>query len=133
MSLYTFARIAAAVAVTTGIARFAIADLKGDYNVEFVVQETPYTGTFKTTAASKGAFTAKIDFTSPANVVSEGTGTTAGDSMTFNAKYEDKTRGCSGTFAGRGKVEKDGSKGDGVVEISDSCSGALSGKFRIWR
>lgn len=132
MTLHVFARIAVAAAFTAVAGAFA-ADLKGDYNVEFMVQGTPYVGTFKATPAAKSAYTATINFTTPATVLSDATGKTVGDSMTFDAKYEDKTRNCTGTFVGKGTVEKDGSKGTGVVEINDSCSGALSGTFRIWK
>jgi hypothetical protein len=133
MSLLIVARVAAAVVVTAGIGGYVAADLKGDYNVEFVVQETPYTGTFKTTPGAKSAFTAKLDFTTPSRVLADVTGKTAGDSITFDAKYEDQTRGCTGTLIGKGKVEKDGTKATGAVEISDSCSGPVSGTFRLWK
>ena len=133
MALHVFARIAVSAAFAAAIAGAAVADLKGDYNVEFNVQGTPYVGTFKTTPATRSAYTAKINFTTPATVLSDATGKTAGDSMTFSAKYEDTTRNCTGTFEGKGTVEKDGSKAAGVVAINDSCSGSLSGTFRLWK
>jgi hypothetical protein len=133
MSLQLFARIAAAAVVTASIASYMVADLKGDYNVEFVVQETPYTGTFKTTAGTKGAFTAKLDMASPSRVVADVTGKAEGDSVTFDAKYEDQGRGCTGTLVGKGKVEKDGTKAAGSLDITDSCGGGLSGTFRLWK
>jgi hypothetical protein len=55
------------------------------------------------------------------------------NSVSFDAKYEDQGRGCTGTLTGKGKAEKDGSKASGTLDISDSCGGALSGTFRLWR
>lgn len=133
MSLLIVARVAAAAVVTASIGGYVAADLKGDYNVEFVVQETPYTGTFKTTPGEKSAFTAKLDFTTPSRVLADVTGKTAGDSITFDAKYEDQGRGCTGTLTGKGKVEKDATKSAGVIEINDSCGGVMSGTFRLWK
>ena len=133
MSLHLIARVATAVAVSATVAGFAAADLKGDYKVEFAIQDQTYTGTAKATPGAKGAFTGGFTFTSPSNVVADVTGKTFGDSVTYDAKYADKDRGCTGTFSGKGTVEKDGSGAAGTVEISDSCSGAISGKFRLWR
>ncbi len=133
MSLQTLARIAAAAVLATTIAAPVAADLKGDYNVEFVVQGTPYVGTFKTTPGSKGAYTAKLHFTSPSTILADVNGKTVADSVTFEAKYEDQGRGCTGTLTGKGTVEKDAVKAAGAVDISDSCSGALTGTFRLWK
>ena len=132
MSLHLIAR-AAAVVVSVSVAGFVTADLKGDYKLEFAVQDQLYTGTAKTTPGAKGAFTAAFTFTSPSNVVADVSGKTFGDSVTYEAKYADKDRGCTGTFAGRGKVEKDGSGAAGSVDISDSCSGAITGTFKLSR
>jgi hypothetical protein len=132
MAMHFAVRVAAIVAATT-IGGFASTDLKGDYNLEFVVQETPYAGTAKTVAGAKGAFTAKFEFATPAVIIAEVTGKTVGDSVTYEAKYEDKTRGCTGTFTGKGIVVKDATKANGSVSIVDSCSGALTGTFRLWR
>ena len=132
MSLHLIARVTAAIAVSATAAGF-VADLKGDYKVEFAIQDQTYTGTAKATPGAKGAFSGGFTFTSPINVVADVTGKTFGDSVTYDAKYVDKDRGCTGTFSGKGTVEKDGSGATGTVEVSDSCSGALSGKFRLWR
>ena len=133
MSLHLITRVAAAAVISAGMASYTVADLKGDYNAEFVVQETSYTGTFKSTPGVKSAFTAKFDFTAPSRVLADVTGKTMGDSVTFDAKYEDQGRSCTGTIAGKGKVEKDGTKAAGTLEINDSCGGALSGTFRLWK
>jgi hypothetical protein len=133
MSLSLITRIAAVAAVTASVAGYVAADLKGDYKVEFVVQETTYTGTAKTTAGAKGAFTAKFEFTSPSSVLADVTGKTVGDSITYDAKYEDPGRGCTGTLVGKGMVEKDGSKAAGSIDINDSCGGTLAGSFKLWR
>jgi hypothetical protein len=133
MSLHLITRVAAAVSVAASVASYVATDLKGDYNIEFVVQETTYTGIAKTTPGAKGAFTAKIEFTAPSSVLADATGKTAGDSVTYDAKYEDKGRGCTGTLTAKGKVEKDGSKAAGTVDINDSCGGAITGTFRLWK
>ena len=133
MSLHTVTRVAAAVAVSASVIGFAAKDLNGDYNIEFAIEDQTYTGTAKAKAGAKGAFSGTFTFTSPGNVLADVTGKTFGDSVTYTAKYADKDRGCTGTFAGKGTVEKDGGKAAGTVEISDSCSGAISGKFRLWR
>lgn len=126
-------RLAALAAVVVSASSYAAADFAGDYNVEFMVQETPYTGTTKATAGKQGAFTAKMEFTSPSTVIADVTGKTWGDSISYEAKYEDKGRGCSGLFTAKGTIAKDGSKANGTVDISDDCSGALTGTFRLWR
>jgi len=133
MTLHLITRVAAVVAVAASVGSYVAADLKGDYNIEFVVQETTYTGTAKTTPGTKGAFTAKIEFTTPSSVLAEATGKTVGDSLTYDAKYEDKGRGCTGTLTAKGIVEKDGNKAAGTVDINDSCGGAINGTFRLWR
>jgi len=132
MLLYRIACAAAAV-VSVSVAGFVAAELKGDYKLEFGVQDQLYTGTAKATPGANGAFTAGFTFTSPSNVVADVTGKTFGDSVTYEAKYADKDRGCTGTFAGKGKLEKDGSGAAGAVDISDSCSGAITGTFKLSR
>ena len=133
MSIHSVTRIAAAAAFLASVAAFAVADLNGDYNIEFAIEDQTYTGTAKAKAGAGGAFSGTFTFTSPGNVLADVTGKTFGDSVTYVAKYADKDRGCTGTFAGKGTVEKGGNKGAGTVDISDSCSGAISGKFRLWR
>ena len=133
MSLHIVTRVAAAVAVSASVVGFAAKDLNGDYNIEFAIEDQTYTGTAKAKAGANGAFSGTFTFTSPGSVLADVTGKTFGDSVTYTAKYADKDRGCTGTFAGKGTVEKDGGKAAGAVEISDSCSGAISGKFRLWR
>jgi hypothetical protein len=133
MSLQMITRVAAATVLTASLGGYVVADLKGDYNVEFIVQGTPYLGTFKTKPAAKSAFTSKLEFTTPSKILADVTGKTPGDSITFNAKYEDQSRGCTGTITGKGKVEKDATKAAGGVDINDSCSGTLTGTFRLWK
>ena len=133
MPLQLIARVAAAIAVAASSAAFVAPDLKGDYHIEFVVEGTVYTGTQKTTAGEKGAFTGKMEFTSPSTILADVTGKTSGDSVTYEAKYEDKGRGCTGTVSGKGTVDKDGSKAAGAIAVNDSCGGELSGTFRLWR
>ena len=127
MSLHTLTRIGAAVAVV------AVSHDGLSVEAEFTVGENVYTGTAKATAGEKGAFTAKFTFTSPAAVDADVTGKTAGDSVTFDAKYVDSGRNCSGTFTGKGTAEKDGSKASGGIAIKDSCEGEITGTFRLWR
>jgi hypothetical protein len=136
MEVPVIARLATGLvlaATTVGAARFIEADLKGDYNVEFSVEGTSYTGTAKTTPGSKGAFTAKFDFTSPSPISADATGKTAGDSLTFEMKYVDNGRNCTGTVQGKGTVEKDGNKASGALAVNDSCGGETSGSFRLLR
>ena len=133
MSLHLITRVAAVAAVAASTAAFVAADLKGDYNIELVVEGTTYTGTQKTTSGTKGAYTGKMEFTSPSSILADVTGKTAGDSVSYEAKYEDKGRGCTGTLSGRGTAEKDGSKAAGSLAVSDSCAGELTGTFRLWR
>ena len=124
---------AAVVATTAAATRAIVAELKGDYKVEFVVNEASYTGTAKTTPTGKGGFSATFDFTSPSPVTADATGKTVGDSVTFDAKYQDKGRNCTGTVMGKGTAEKDGSKAVGTIAIQDSCDGEASGTFRFCR
>ena len=135
MSLHLITRVAAAVTIAASSAAFMVADLKGDYNVEFVVEGTTYTGTVKTTpaAAAKGQFTGKLEMTSPSSILADLKGRTAGDSLLYDATYEDKGRGCTGSLSGKGTVEKDASKAAGALTINDSCGGQIAGTFRLWR
>ena len=96
MSLHVITRIAAAATVVASAVSYVVTDLKGDYKVEFVVQESTYTGTAKTTSGAKGAFTGKWEFTSPSTVSPDVTGKTTGDSVSFDAKYVDNGRNCTG-------------------------------------
>ena len=133
MSLQLLTRATALAIGAVAIGHFGVADLKGDYKIEFVVEGGSYSGTAKFTAGQRGAFSAKYDFTSPSTIKSDVTGKTKGDSVTFEGKYDDSGRNCTGTFVGKGSAEKDGSKANGTLDISDSCGGAIGGTFRIWR
>jgi len=136
MALHMIARLVAgvaAVATTMSAVRSIAVDLKGDYKVEFVVDSTSYTGTAKTTPGAKGAFTAKFDFTSPAAISADATGKTTGDSLTFDMKYVDNTRNCTGTVRGSGTVAKDGNEASGELSVNDSCGGEAPGTFRLYR
>jgi hypothetical protein len=135
MSLHLITRVAAAAAVAASSAAFMVADLKGDYNVEFVVEGNSYTGTIKTTpvTSAKGQFTGRLELTSPSAILGDAKGKTVGDSVIYDVTYEDKGRGCTGTLAAKGTIEKDGSKAAGALNISDSCGGPLAGTFRLWR
>ena len=133
MSLHLITRVVAVAALSAGIAGYVAADLKGDYKVEFVVQDATYSGTANATPGAKSAFSGKWELAAPSKVLLDVTGKTVGDSVSFDAKYEDQGRGCSGTLTGKGKAAKDGSKADGTLAISDSCGGALTGTFRLWR
>jgi hypothetical protein len=53
--------------------------------------------------------------------------------VTFDAKYQDKGRNCTGTVMAKGTVEKDASKAAGTITIQDSCDGEASGTFRFYR
>jgi hypothetical protein len=127
------ARLAAAAVVVAGLSSIASFEIKGDYNVEFNVAENAYSGTAKTTAGAKSAFTGKFTFTSPSPVDADVTGKTVGDSVMFDAKYVDSGRNCTGTISGKGIAEKDGSKAAGTIAIKDSCEGDITGTFRLWR
>ena|SRR5690349_24950755 len=133
MSILLFARATALAIGAVAIGHFGVADLKGDYKIEFVVEGGSYAGTAKFTPGQQGAFSAKYDFTSPSTIKSDVTGKVKGDSVTFEGKYDDITRNCSGTFVGKGAAEKDGSKANGTLDINDSCGGAIGGTFRLWR
>src|SRR5262245_62222049 len=127
MLLPVITRLAAGVAIATttvGAVRSIVADLKGDYKVEFVVESTSYTGTAKTTPGTSGAFTAKFDFTSPSPISADATGKTAGDSLTFDMKYVDNTRNCTGTVRGTGTVAKDGNEATGGISVDARWGGA---------
>ena len=133
MSLHVITRFAAAAAVFGSAVSYVVTDLKGDYKVEFVVQESTYTGTAKATPGGKGEFSGKWEFTSPSTVSMDVTGKTTGDSVTFDGKYVDNGRSCTGSLTGKGAVEKDGNKAAGSLAINDSCGGEITGSFRLWR
>jgi hypothetical protein len=133
MSIHLLTRVVAVAIGAVAIGRVVVADLKGDYKIEFVVEGGTYSGTAKFTPGQQGALSAKYDFTSPSVIKSDVTGAMKGDSVTFEGKYDDSGRGCSGTFLGKGAAEKDGSKASGTLDINDSCGGTVAGTFRIWR
>lgn len=134
MSLQTVTRIAAAAAaIAASLAGYAAADLKGDYKIEFAVQDQTYSGTAKATPGGKGAFTAKFNFTSPSPVTADVTGKTVGDSVTFDAKYVDSGRNCTGSIVGKGTVDKAGDAASGTLSITDSCEGDIPATFKLWR
>ena len=54
MSLHLITRVAAVAAVAASSAAFVAADLKGDYNIELVVEGTTYTGTTEDDVRSQG-------------------------------------------------------------------------------
>jgi hypothetical protein len=97
------------------------------------VDSQSYVGTVKATAGAKGEFTGTIVITSPTNVTADMKGKTFGDSITYDSKYADKDRGCTGTISAKGTVEKGGSKASGTADINDSCSGTITATFRLWR
>jgi hypothetical protein len=131
--LQTVTRIAAVAAIASVVAGIAAAELKGDYKIEYTVDSQSYGGTAKATPGAKGEFTATLAITSPTNITGDMTGKTFGDSISYDSKYADKDRGCTGTISAKGTVEKDGSKATGAATITDSCSGTLNATFRIWR
>ena len=133
MPLSRLARIAPLAAVLGATAFAALPDLKGDYQLEFTVEDTRYTGVAKATPGTKGAFAAKFDFVAPSSINSDVKGATKGDSVTFEATYKDTGRNCTGKFSGRGTTTTNGNEASGVVAIEDGCSGPINGTFRMWR
>ena len=77
------------------------AELKGTYKIEITVQDQSYGGSGEITPDGKGAFTGKFLFTAPIEVTYDMTGSQKGDSVWFDAKYNDKTNGCVGTSRAR--------------------------------
>jgi hypothetical protein len=133
MSLHLLTRVAAVTLLAGAVVGATTADLKGDYHIEIAVGGEAYSGMTKTTPGAKGEFTGTMTITSPTNVTGDLKGKTFGDSVTYESKYVDKDRNCTGTIVGRGTVEKDGSKASGVADINDSCSGTINATFRLWR
>ena len=133
MSVQLLARVAAVSILAVGVARAVVADLKGEYKIEISANGEAYTGTSKVTPGAKGEFTGAFTITSPTNVTGDIKGKTVGDSVTYESKYTDKDRGCTGTITAKGTAEKDGSKASGAAVINDSCGGELNGTFKLWR
>jgi hypothetical protein len=133
MSLQILSRVAAVSILAIGIGRLVAAELKGEYKIEISASGEAYSGTTKVTPGAKGEFSGDFTLTSPTNVTGDIKGKTFGDSVTYESKYNDKDRGCTGTLTAKGTAEKDGGKASGAVSINDSCGGDLTGTFRIWR
>ena len=127
-------RLALPIAVLTFSAfTWFAAELKGTYKIEITVQDQSYGGSGEITPDGKGAFTGKFLFTAPIEVAYDMTGTQKGDSITFDAKYNDKTNGCVGTMKGNGTAKSDGSAASGPVTIDDSCRGTIAAMYRLTR
>lgn len=133
MSLQLISRVAVVSVLALSAAGAVAAELKGDYKIEISANGEAYTGTTKVTPGAKGEFTADFTITSPTTVTGDIKGRTIGDSVTYESKYVDKDRGCTGTITAKGVAEKDGSKASGSALINDSCGGELNGTFRLWR
>ena len=129
-----FARLALPIAVLALSAfTWIAAELKGTYKIEITVQDQSYGGSGDIIPDGKGAFTGKFLFTSPIEVTYDMTGTQKGDSVFFDAKYNDKTNGCIGTMKGNGTAKSDGSGATGPVTIDDSCRGTITATYRLTR
>jgi hypothetical protein len=126
------ARLALPLAILSAFA-WRAAELKGTYKIEITVQDQSYGGSGEITPDGKGAFTGKFLFTAPIEVTYDMNGTQKGDSVHFEAKYNDKSNGCVGTMKGSGTAKSDGSGASGPVSIEDSCRGTIDATYRLAR
>lgn len=110
-------------------------NLTGSYDVTFVVEGTPYTGTADLSTAPGGALSGTVALDDPATVLgSIDRGTVVGDSVHYNGSYSIQENGCSGTFEGHGTIAEGGAGANGPFRVEDDCdSGTLSGTFSFQR
>jgi len=109
-----------------------LAELKGAYKIEIGVNDQSYGGTFTIKPGDKNTFTAEMAVTSPSTVNGTFTGSTKGDSVFWEGKYNDLSRNCTGSMSSRGALQKDGSVVGGL-SIDDSCAGAIGGNVKLWK
>ena len=108
-------------------------NLDGPYQVEVVVDGTPYRGLMELTTAPGGSVNGSFMVTAPVHVDGTVEGAIVADTLDFRMPYAIQENGCVGVVTGRGGVAHGGGAFSGPVALDDSCGGAMSGTISIQR
>lgn len=108
-------------------------NLDGPYQVEVVVDGTPYRGMMELTTAPGGSVNGSFMVTAPVHVDGTVEGAIVADTLDFRMPYAIQENGCVGVVTGRGGVAQGGGAFSGPVALDDSCGGAMSGTISIQR
>ena len=108
-------------------------NLDGPYQVEVVVDGTPYRGMMELSTAPGGSVNGSFMVTDPAHVDGTVEGAIVADTLDFRMPYEIQENGCIGVVTGRGDVAQGGGAFSGPVVVDDSCGGAMNGTISIQR
>ena len=107
-------------------------NLSGPYQVEVVVQGTPYHGMMDLSMEPGGALGGTFQVIDPVQVAGSIEGTIAADTLDFRMPYEQSNE-CSGVVSGRIAVAAGGATASGPVVVDDSCGGPMNGTISIQR
>ena len=107
-------------------------NLSGPYQVEVVVQGTPYHGMMDLSMEPGGALGGTFQVIDPVQVGGSIEGTIAADTLDFRMPYEQSNE-CSGVVSGRIAVAAGGATASGPVVVDDSCGGPMNGTISIQR
>lgn len=108
-------------------------NLGGAYQVEVVVDGSPYRGTMQLSTAAGGVVSGSFLVTEPAHVAGTVEGAIVADTLDFQMPYEIQENGCVGVVSGRGSVAEGGGAFSAPVVLDDSCGGEMSGTISIQR
>jgi hypothetical protein len=108
-------------------------NLDGPYQVEVVVDGTPYRGMMELTTAPGGSVNGSFMVTAPVHVDGTVEGAIVADTLDFRMPYAIQENGCVGVVTGRGGVTQGGGAFSGPVALDDSCGGAMNGTITIQR
>jgi hypothetical protein len=108
-------------------------NLNGEFDVAFLVQGMPYSGTTTLSTAPGGVVTGDVRFDRPVEVVGSFDGSVRDSTLLFESMYE-RDMGCRGTVIGEGIVLPGGAGASGTIEVADDCAGGvMEGTFEIAR
>jgi hypothetical protein len=125
---------AAAIALTPGLAAQAKPKARADapktYNVQFVFNETTYSGTM-TLSVAKGAVSGPMVIDQPVSVTGDTAGTLKGDSLMLDYEFTIKSdQPCTGRVTVDAKMTPDGSA-SGTAHSTGCSDAPLDGTFAL--
>jgi nitrous oxidase accessory protein NosD len=108
-------------------------NLTGRYQVEFLVDGTPYRGVMDLTTAPGGVVSGSFTVTDPAQVDGTVEGGIVADTVDFQMPYEIQENGCMGVVHGRSAIADGGEAFGGAIRLDDSCGGEMAGTLEVQR
>lgn len=107
-------------------------NLSGTYQMEVVVEGTPYRGMLDLATQPGGVLGGTFQVINPVQIGGNVEGTIAADTLDFRMPYE-QPNDCNGVVSGRIAVAAGGGTAGGPVVVDDSCGGAMNGTISIQR